>query len=132
MDHFFERRINAGYGASAELRGDGIECLDLRLRLDHVDRIRVGRIAYAEAVDGERAVALRHGGLNIAVIVVVVGEIPVPTLVLALLKTYADEDLRLVESDPVRQQLYCRSSTTIRMTKLGRDGVVSGQGLKVF
>jgi hypothetical protein len=65
-------------GAVGELLGEGAQGLDLEELLDLVDGVAVGGVADAEAVPGQRGVAVVVDGAgDVAVVVVVEGEIPV-------------------------------------------------------
>lgn len=76
--------------SSTEQVGELFECSNFELHLNLVDRLAVAGHANSKTVVGEGRVAiLLHGTVNVGVVVVVVGKVPVGT----------------IEADAVREQL---------------------------
>lgn len=81
--------VHAAQVAVVYAHGQLVQGLDLGEELDLVDRVAVRRVGNAQAVPGERRVALLDGAVDVAVVVVVERVVPVTA----------------VEADTVRQDL---------------------------
>ena len=78
MNDFGEGVGDVGQSALAEHFGDPVEGVDFREDLDLVDGVAGGGVADAETVDGEGAeTEFVDSDVGVAVVVVVVGEIPI-------------------------------------------------------
>jgi hypothetical protein len=120
---------NLRNAAVAQLCGHGIESLDLSLGLDLVEGVAVGRVGDTEAVDGQCAVASRKSRVDVAVLVVVVRQVPVAEELLAGITFDRMLNLRLVEADTVREKLDYASTA---LAVLRRDLVVALERLEAL
>lgn len=73
VNDFLVRMADLGDGATAQLGGYGVEGFNFGLGLDFVEGVAVGGVSDAEAVDGEGRVAGGERGVDVTVVVVVVG-----------------------------------------------------------
>jgi hypothetical protein len=129
VDDLLVGMANLRNSAVAQLGGHGIESLDLSLGLDLVDGVAVRGVADAEAVDGQCAVASRESRIDVAVLVVVVRQIPVAKKVLADINFDRVPNLRLVEADAVREKL---DDASTALAVLRRDLIVTLERLEAF
>lgn len=96
--------------------GEGLEGGDFEEDLDLVDGLAVRGVAEAEAVPRQRRVAGADGARHVAVVVVVVGQVPVAA----------------VESDPVSEDLERVAGTGVGLTVCGCELVVSRNRLVLY
>lgn len=63
--------------AIAQFRGNGVESFDLGLGLNLIEWVTMGRVSDPKAVNGECAVTIFKGIIDITILVVTVFQIPV-------------------------------------------------------
>ncbi len=107
--------------ASADLFGDLVEGLNLGIGLDLVEWVTVGRVADTIAINGECAIASIDGYVDIGVVVVFVGQVPVSDQVRGEPIDILQRHLPLVETYAVTQDLYNAIATGVRSTVLCGD-----------
>lgn len=85
MNNFLVRLADLRNFTIAKLRSHSIQGLNFGLRLNLVEGVTVSRVANAKAVDRECAVASSEGGVDVAVVIVVVVQIPVAVNTVSLM-----------------------------------------------
>jgi hypothetical protein len=130
VDDFGVRRADFWNTAVAELGSHSVEGLNFGLSLNLVERVAVGRVANTETVNSERAVASRKSIVDVAVVVVVVAQIPIAAeLVSTSFMNQSRRNLRLVEPDTVAEKLDLSAAALVWLAVLSRDFVASLQSL---
>jgi hypothetical protein len=77
VDHLLEGAVDLRDSPGTQCGGNSVQCLDLCLRLYNIDRVGMRGFANAETVNSKRAVTMFYSDLNIRVVVIVVGKIPI-------------------------------------------------------
>jgi hypothetical protein len=115
--------------AVAKFGRNSVQGLDLGLSLDLVEWVSVRRVADSKSIDGECAVPRGERGVHVAVVVVVVGEIPVSVYSISGARIKIQSNLRLIETNTVSQNLDSSAAAVVRSAILGRDVIAALKSL---
>lgn len=94
-----------------------------------VERVPVGRVADSKSIDSECAVTGGERGIHVAVVIVVVREIPVSEYSISGVRFKVQSNLRLVEANTVGQNLNNAAAAIVRTTILGRYVIAALESL---